>query len=156
MGKLGFSRTTIHDLVHEETVAHDHVPGRAYEIADPSQKLIHLIGGGFFNEPRYYDPNRSYAAFMVELLTTGKIASKIVDEQGLTAHAREVIEAATARPRPGPPERKATRVGCAGGKPPGWDTAIRPCPPATPPDEGRREVSHPRPPDRWLPVLITA
>ena len=66
MGKLGFSRKTIHDLVHEETVAHDHVPGRAYEVADPSQKLVHLIGGGFFNEPRYYDPNRSYAAFMVE------------------------------------------------------------------------------------------
>lgn len=96
MGKLGFSRKTIHDLVHEETVAHDHVPGRAYEVADPSQKLVHLIGGGFFNEPRYYDPNRSYAAFMVELLATGKIASKIVDDQGLTAQAREVIEVAAA------------------------------------------------------------
>ena len=33
---------------------------------------------------------------MAELLTTGKIASKVVDEQGLTAQAREVIEAATA------------------------------------------------------------
>jgi hypothetical protein len=96
MSKLGFSSKTIHDLVHEETVPHDHVPGRAYEVADPSQKLVHLIGGGFFNEPRYYDPNRSYAAFMVELLATGKIASKIVDEQGLTAQAHEVIEAAAA------------------------------------------------------------
>src|SRR3954447_16217499 len=96
MGKLGFSKPTTHDLVHEETVAHAHVPGRAYEVADPSQKLVHLIGGGFFNEPRYYDPNRSYAEFMTELLSTGKIASTIVDEQGLTAQAREVIEAAVA------------------------------------------------------------
>src|SRR3954469_14540999 len=96
MGKLGFSKDSIHDLVHEETVAHDHVPGRAYEVADPSQKLIHLIGGGFFNEPRYYDPKRSYDEFTRELLTTGKIASTLVDEQGLTAQAREVIEAATA------------------------------------------------------------
>src|SRR5436305_4040821 len=96
MGKLGLSQKTIHDLVHEETVAHAHVPGRAYEVADPSQKLVHLIGGGFFNEPRYYDPNRSYAEFMTELLSTGKIASTIVDEQGLTAQAREVLQAATA------------------------------------------------------------
>lgn len=96
MGKLGFSRKTIHDLVHEETVAHDHVPGRAYEVANPSEKLVHMIGGGFFNEPRYYDPNRSFAAFMAELLTTGKIASTIVDDQGLTAQARDVIEAAAA------------------------------------------------------------
>ena len=96
MGKLGFSRKTVHDLDHEETVAHAHVPGRAYEVTDPSQKLVHMVGGGFFNEPRYYDPNRSYAEFMRELLTTGKIASKIVDEQGLTAQAREVIEAAVA------------------------------------------------------------
>ena len=46
-----------------------HVPGKAYNVADPVTKLIHTIGGGFFNEPKYYDTNRSYAEFMVELLT---------------------------------------------------------------------------------------
>ena len=47
---------------------------RAYNVADPVTKLIHTIGGGFFNEPKYYDSNRTYAEFMVELLATGKIS----------------------------------------------------------------------------------
>jgi hypothetical protein len=44
-------------------VPHRHVPGSAYDIADPVAKLIHTIGGGFFNEPKYYDPERPPAAF---------------------------------------------------------------------------------------------
>jgi hypothetical protein len=77
-------------------VAHKHVPGSAYDIADPVTKLVHMIGGGFFNEPKYYDPNRTAAAFFAELFATGKIASVIVDEMGLSEQAREVFETAAA------------------------------------------------------------
>jgi hypothetical protein len=77
-------------------VAHKHVPGSAYNVADPVTKLVHMIGGGFFNEPRYYDSNRTATAFYAELFATGKIASVIVDEMGLSEQAREVFETAAA------------------------------------------------------------
>lgn len=96
MSKFAMKKATVHDRAAAEQVAHKHVPGKAYNVADPVTKLIHTIGGGFFNEPKYYDSNRSYAEFMIELLTTGKIASTIKDEQGLTEQAREVLETATA------------------------------------------------------------
>lgn len=96
MTKFGMKKGSVHDRAAEEQVAHKHVPGRAYEVADPVTKLIHTIGGGFFNEPKYYDTNRSYVAFLVELLSTGKIASTFEDEKGLTEQAREVLETATA------------------------------------------------------------
>jgi hypothetical protein len=96
MSRFGMKKGTVHDRAADEQVAHRHVPGRAYEVADPVTKLIHTVGGGFFNEPKYYDSNRTYAEFMAELLTTGRIASKIEDEQGLTDQAREVLETATA------------------------------------------------------------
>src|SRR5579871_2467498 len=85
-----------HDRAHAEQVAHRHVPGRAYEVADAASKLIHTVGGGFFNEPKYYDSNRSPAAFHAELASTGKISSVIVDRLGLTEQAREVLETAWA------------------------------------------------------------
>src|SRR5437868_3511786 len=46
-----------------EQVPHQHVPGVAYNVADAAVRLIHTLGGGFFNEPKYYDSNRSAAAF---------------------------------------------------------------------------------------------
>ena len=52
-------------------VAHKHVPGSAYNVADPVTKLVHMIGGGFFNEPKYYDSNRTAEGFFAELFTTG-------------------------------------------------------------------------------------
>jgi hypothetical protein len=85
-----------HDRAYDEQVAHRHVPGRAYEVADASAKLIHMVGGGFFNEPKYYDSNRSPASFYAELAATGKISSVIVDRLGLTEQAREVLETAHA------------------------------------------------------------
>lgn len=85
-------------------VAHKHVPGSAYDIADPVAKLIHMIGGGFFNEPRYYDPNRPAVAFYAELFATGKIASVVGDEAGFSAQAREVIETAAAVAKGDTPE----------------------------------------------------
>lgn len=96
MSKFGMKKGSMHDRADAEQVAHKHVPGRAYEVSDPVTKLIHTIGGGFFNEPKYYDSNRSAAEFYAELLATGRIASKIVDEKGLTEQAREVLETATA------------------------------------------------------------
>ncbi len=96
MTKFGMKKDSIHDRADAEQVAHKHVPGRAYEVGDPVTKLIHTIGGGFFNEPKYYDSNRSAADFYAELLMTGRISSTIVDETGLTEQAREVLETATA------------------------------------------------------------
>src|SRR5512137_2167131 len=94
--KLGISKKTHHEAVHDGTVEHKHVPGRAYEFTSPTEKLISMIGGGFFNEPKYYDTNRSYAEFYRELMTTGKISSVITGEDGLTEQDREVVETATA------------------------------------------------------------
>lgn len=96
MSKFGMKKTTIHELADAEQVAHKHVPGRAYEVGDAVTKLIHTVGGGFFNEPKYYDSQRSPADFFNELLSTGRIASKIVDHMGLTEQAREVLETAVA------------------------------------------------------------
>lgn len=96
MTKYGVKKGDIHSRAADEQVAHQHVPGKAYNIADPVAKLIHTIGGGFFNEPKYYDSNRAPCDFMRELLTTGKIASTITDEQGLTEQAREVLATAAA------------------------------------------------------------
>jgi hypothetical protein len=87
---------SLHDRAHAEQVAHRHVPGRAYEVADAPDRLIHTIGGGFFNEPKYYDSNRSPAAFYAELAATGTISSVILDRLGLTEQAREVLETAQA------------------------------------------------------------
>lgn len=85
-------------------VAHKHVPGSAYDVADPVTKLVHTIGGGFFNEPKYYDSNRPPVAFFTELFTTGKIASVIVDQMGLSEQAREVFETAAAVAQGATPE----------------------------------------------------
>lgn len=96
--KLGTSKTRgkAHEIVHAETVPHKHVPGRAYEINDPTTKLIHMIGGGYFNEPRYYETERSTVDFYTELRTTGKISTTICDSMGLNEQARLVIETAHA------------------------------------------------------------
>lgn len=97
MAKFGQDKKkNSHERVYEETVAHQHVPGRAYEVDNPSMKLIHTIGGGFFNEPKYYDSNRSAVDFYAELSRTGKISSRILDATGLTEQAREVLETAQA------------------------------------------------------------
>jgi hypothetical protein len=95
---------SIHEKVNAEQVAHRHVPGRAYEVDHAAIRLIHVIGGGFFNEPRYYDTNRSAADFHRELEATGKISSVIRDQMGLTEQAREVLETAQAVARSATPE----------------------------------------------------
>jgi hypothetical protein len=96
MSKFAMEKKTVLSAAAEEQVKHRHVPGVAYEINDPYTKLIFTIGGGFFNEPKYYDTNRSDADFYAELLAQGKITSKITDDKGLTEQAREVLETITA------------------------------------------------------------
>lgn len=96
MAKLGTTtkKKSVHASTHAETVAHKHIPGRAFEIKNPADKLIHIIGGGFFNEPHYYDSKRSYAAFCAEWIAQGgKITSRILDEVGLTEQAKDVVQA---------------------------------------------------------------
>ena len=104
MSKFAFEKKDVHKVAAEEQVAHAHVPGVAYEINDPATKLMHMIGGGFFNEPKYYDSNRDYESFITELTTTGRISSKIVNEVGLTEQAQEVIETALAVAKSDNPE----------------------------------------------------
>lgn len=99
--KLGVERGRNHEAVeHEKTFAdtkeHKHVPGRVFEHVDATTKLITMIGGGFFNEPRYYDTNRSHVDFYSELLNNGAISSVITDSMGISEQARDVINAAHA------------------------------------------------------------
>ena len=96
MSKIGFKKNTIHSSEYEKTSDHKYVQGRTYEIENPSVKLLNMIGGGFFNEPRYYDSNRTSTEFYTELSKTGKISSRILDEMSLTEQAKEVIETAQA------------------------------------------------------------
>ena len=51
---------------------HKHVPGVAFDtFINPSQKLMSMVAGGFFNEPKYYDTNRSIHDFYRELHEEG-------------------------------------------------------------------------------------
>jgi len=84
------------DAARAEQLPHQHVPGVGYDVTAPAVRLIHTLGGGFFNEPKYYDSNRTPEAFREELERTGKISSVILGEMGLTEQAREVVETAKA------------------------------------------------------------
>lgn len=78
MAKVGFSSNTAVRNLKSRQVEHEHVGSPVFEIKDdPTTKLIHMIGGGFFNEPRYYS-------------NEGK------DSQGMSEQAREVIATAKA------------------------------------------------------------
>lgn len=90
MAKFGFDeKKDIHEKIYDKTVEHTHVPGRAFSVDNPTEKLIHMIGGGFFNEPRYYDTNHDYSILRG---CNGKITAKVIDSMGLTEQAREVIK----------------------------------------------------------------
>jgi len=72
--KLGFEKTEGKPTVADTSVSHDHIPGRAYNLTNPAEKLMNIIGGGLFNEPRYYGSNEK-------------------DEVGLTDQANQVLDA---------------------------------------------------------------
>jgi len=97
--KLGVSKrpaTTVHERTHKDTVAHRYVPGRAYEIGDPAAKLINMVGGGFFNEPKYYKDGSHAADILKELKKEGKISAKNVASLGMEENALELVQTAFA------------------------------------------------------------
>lgn len=57
MAKVGVAKRNLSQVVSERTIPHSkvgHAGGREYAIEDPIQRLLHTIGGGFFNEPTFY------------------------------------------------------------------------------------------------------
>lgn len=94
--KVGFTKETVLTKSAKQQVDHKHVPGKAFEVENPSVKLINMIGGKMFNESSYYESGRSYVEFVRELMTTGKIFKPILDSGGLTEQSREVLETAKA------------------------------------------------------------
>lgn len=92
--KLGCEKRKVYDKAYSESVEHNLVPGRAYNIEDPASKLINMVAGGFFNESKYYDPENPTKAYL-DLLTTGKLTN-VIDKNGLTAQSRELLECAQA------------------------------------------------------------
>lgn len=88
MAKVGFSSNTATRNVESRQVKHKYVDSPVFEISDPTTKLIHMIGGGFFNEPRYYSTDANGK--------TRHGQSNPRDSQGMSEQAREVIETAKA------------------------------------------------------------
>jgi hypothetical protein len=77
--KIGTQKKEQGKNIKDRLVDHDLVGvdgGRALEIDNPIDQLIHIIGGGFFNEPRYYDSR-----------TEGK------DDYGLTKSSQDIVNA---------------------------------------------------------------
>lgn len=74
---------------------HDHVKQEAFDIQHPSIKLINMIGGGFFNEPRYYYSNETnFEAFSRSIRESGTVHPITLKSLGLTEQACQVIQAA--------------------------------------------------------------
>ena len=94
MSRFGRKKPTVHDKAHDEQVKHAHVPGMAYDIENPADRLMNIVGGGFFNEPKYYDSERPLVDVLKELNETGKISSVIMDASGMSEAARSVLETA--------------------------------------------------------------
>jgi hypothetical protein len=65
MAKLGITKNASSRISHEVKNHPDLADNKwlkgdkVFEIKDPSQRLITMIGAGFFNEPRYYDKSDS-------------------------------------------------------------------------------------------------
>lgn len=88
MAKVGFSSNTASDSIAARQVKHQYVDAPVFEIEDPTTKLIHMIGGGFFNEPKYYSTDENGKA------VAGRPNRLSAD--GLTEQAQEVIDTAKA------------------------------------------------------------
>jgi len=88
MSKIGFSQNTAQSSIKSRQVDHKYVDAKVFEVEDPTKKLIHIIGGGFFNEPRYYSTGSDGKP------EAGK--PNIKNEFSLTEQAQEVIDTAKA------------------------------------------------------------
>jgi len=83
MAKIGYSKNTATASVEKRQVKHQYVDAKAFDVTDPITKLIHTIGGGFFNEPRYYSTDTDGS-----VKEGGKNAK---NDQGLTEQAKEIV-----------------------------------------------------------------
>jgi len=90
MAKVGMSKNTAKMAVAARQVQHQHVDAKVFNIDDPTAKLIHMVGGGFFNEPQYYSTGESKRD------SRGRAVSNPQDEQGMGEQARSVIDTAKA------------------------------------------------------------
>ena len=88
MAKVGFEKNTAKKFVEKRQVKHKYVDAPVFEVEDATQKLIHIIGGGFFNEPRYYSTNSKGD------VVTGQ--DNLLNGSGMTEQAQEVLETAKA------------------------------------------------------------
>jgi hypothetical protein len=88
MAKVGYSKNTAKDSLEKRQVKHQYVGSPVFEIDDPITKLIHVVGGGFFNEPRYYSTDANGK--------TQEGQKNPKDALGLTEQAKDVIETAKA------------------------------------------------------------
>ncbi|MCY3411795.1 MAG: TROVE domain-containing protein [Candidatus Heimdallarchaeota archaeon] len=91
MPKVGFDKGHIDGDLKAREVDSERVPGVAYNIDDPSLRLVNRVAGGFFNEPDYYDKNRSNIEFLIELRSKGVIKSVPSEKLGLSQVACEII-----------------------------------------------------------------
>lgn len=90
MAKVGMSKNTAKTAVAARQVQHQHVDAKVFNVDDPTAKLIHMVGGGFFNEPQYYSTGESKRD------SRGRAVSNPQDEQGMGEQARSVIDTAKA------------------------------------------------------------
>lgn len=84
MAKVGFEKNTATKSVEKRQVEHQYVDAKAFNVDDPITRLIHTIGGGFFNEPKYYSTDTDGS------VKTG--GENIKNEQGLTEQAKEIVD----------------------------------------------------------------
>jgi hypothetical protein len=84
MAKVGYSKNTAVQSIQKRQVKHQYVDAKAFNVEDPITKLIHTIGGGFFNEPKYYSTGKDGS------VKTGESNDK--NDQGLTEQAKEIID----------------------------------------------------------------
>jgi len=99
MAKLGHRRKgQLGKALMERADATENLAGGlAFEIEDPSQRLLTMIGSSFFNEPTYYNPdpdedNVDRQPVLKELTKSGKVNVKAVEE--LDDRSREIVQTA--------------------------------------------------------------
>lgn len=94
MAKLGMekSKKKVEKAILSRQVDHAHVPGKAFNIEDPAIKLINMIGGGFFNEPKYYqeqgDEDAEISSQAQEVIATAEAVANSENPEDLLIIAR--------------------------------------------------------------------
>jgi len=98
MAKVGYTKTDAASQMAAHPDAKTNLAGGlAFNINDPSQKLLTMIGASFFDEPTYYKPspednNVNRQPVLAGLAKEGKVSAERLN--ALTDRSREVIETA--------------------------------------------------------------